>query len=135
MISGIWKDVKLICGNPEHGDQQLEMYIRQTTLEQEKAEDKKKYLHGKPDYAFYCCPHYDPESRSDDERPCFNRCSVGEIEKAMNMLSEKIEHDEETNGTSFIKNYKFSTKAADYKVKEAKGRSLVLQVIAHKAIR
>ncbi len=132
MITGIWKGVTLICGNPNHAENQ-QMYVREISLEEEKSRDKKLYLKGKPDYAFYCCPKYNPDAREEDEKACFNRISVAEMEKAMNIICDKIEEDEETCGAAFIKNYRFSTKVADYKVLEAKGESLVLQVLAKKA--
>ena len=132
MITGIWKGVTLICGNKCHEDNQ-EMYVREISLEEEKARDKKVYLRGKPDYAFYCCPKYNPDARSDDENACFNRISVAEMEKAMNAVCDKIEQEEEENGAAFIKNYRFETKAAEYKVLEARGEQLVLQVLAKKA--
>ena len=134
MITGIWKGVKLICGNPRHEPDQ-EMFVREMSLEEEKSRDKKVYLHGKPDYAFYCCPKYDPNMREDDESACFNRVSVAEMEKALDVLSDKIQTDMDENGTAFIKNYRFSTKAADYKVLEHKGDNLVLQVLNKKAIK
>lgn len=132
MITGFWKGVTLICGNSFHEENQ-EMYIREISLEEEKARDKKLYLKGKPDYAFYCCPKYNPDAREEDELACFNRISVAEMEKAINMICDKIESDEEECGTSFIKNYKFETKAAEYKVLESKDDRLVLQVLAKKA--
>ncbi len=132
MIAGIWKGVSLICGNPNHEENQ-EMYVREISLEEEKSRDKKLYLKGKPDYAFYCCPKYSPDARDEDESACFNRISVAEMEKAINMICDKIEQDEEECGAAFIKNYKFETKAAEYKVLESKGERLVLQVLAKKA--
>ena len=132
MITGFWKGVTLIRGNPFHEENQ-EMYIREISLEEEKARDKKAYLKGKPDYAFYCCPKNNPDAREEDELACFNRISVAEMEKAINMICDKIENDEEECGTAFIKNYKFETKAAEYKVLESKEDRLVLQVLAKKA--
>lgn len=132
MITGIWRGVTMVCGNPYHEDCQ-EMYVREMSLEEEKSRDKKQYLHGKPDYAFYCCPKYNPDARRDDERACFNRISVAEVEKALNIICDKIEEDEAETGASFIKNYRFETKVAEYKVLESKDDMLKLQVLAKKA--
>ena len=48
MISGMWKNVVLVCGNDHEIPQ--EMYVRQTDKD-----------------AFYACPKYYPENRDPDE--------------------------------------------------------------------
>lgn len=120
MITGIWKNVVLVCGNPDHEEEQP-MIVREMSLEEEKSREKKHYEMGEPDKAFYCCPKYNPDARKGDEHACFNRISVAEMEKALNIVCDKIETDEEENGAAFIKNYKFETKNAMYKVLETKG--------------
>lgn len=121
MITGIWKNAVLVCGNPDHDEEQT-MIVREMSLEEEKSREKKHYERGEPDKAFYCCPKYNPDARKgSDEHACFNRISVAEMEKALNLVCDKIEADEEENGTAFIKNYKFETKNAMYKVLETKG--------------
>ena len=120
MITGIWKNAVLVCGNPDHDEEQA-MIVREMSLEEEKSREKKHYERGEPDKAFYCCPKYNPDARKGDEHACFNRISVAEMEKALKIVCDKIETDEEENGTAFIKNYKFETKNAMYKVLETKG--------------
>ena len=46
MITGLWKNVRLVCGNPAHSTNEI-MFLKQT-----------------PEDVFYACPKYDPENRS-----------------------------------------------------------------------
>ena len=71
MITGLWKNVRLVCGNPAHSTNEI-MFLKQT-----------------PEDVFYACPKYDPENRSPDEKPCMNRISVNEAEKMLDVLAEK----------------------------------------------
>lgn len=114
MITGMWKNLRIICGN-DH-DEPQEMYVRQTE------ED-----------AFYCCPKYSPENRDEFERPCMNRISVAEVEKALDMIDKKIQDEEEQAGQAFVKNYKFSTRVCTCKVLEANGLDLTLRMLNKKA--
>lgn len=114
MITGMWKNVVLVCGN-DHEEEQ-EMYIRQTE------ED-----------AFYACPKYNPENRTPDERPCMNRISVAEMEHVLDAISEKIQQDEEDGGMCFLKNYAFETKVGKYKILEHQDGLLKIQVLNKKA--
>ena len=111
MITGLWKNVRLICGNPAHESHEI-MELRQT-----------------PTDVFYACPKYYPQNREPDEkpcmtrfslsvpyRPCMNRISVGEVEKMLDLLAEKIQEEEADNGSFFAKNYRFETRIGKYKV-------------------
>ena len=114
MISGMWKNVVLVCGNDHEIPQ--EMYVRQTDKD-----------------AFYACPKYYPENRDPDERPCMNRISVAEMEHMLEVISEKIQQDEEEGGMCFLKNFTFETKVGKYKVLEHNADVLKIQVLNKKA--
>lgn len=114
MISGMWRNVCLICGN-QHEEQQI-MYVRQTE-----------------DDAFYACPKYYPENREPDEQPCMNRISVTEMEHVFDALCEKKLSDEEDGGECYLKNYAFQTKVGKYKVLDEKDGSLTIQALNKKA--
>ena len=114
MITGIWRNLKIMCGN-NHEEPQ-EMYVRQTD------ED-----------AFYCCPKYLPENRTPDEQPCMNRLSVYEIDKLLDNVAEEIQKEEDENGVAFIKNRRFHSKNVDYKILEYTDTDMVIEAMNKKA--
>lgn len=110
MITGMWGTLELICGNKH--DEPQKMYIRKTE-----------------DDVFYCCPKYLPENRDEFERPCMNHLSVAEVEKLTDLISEEIQRQEEENGAAFIKNRRFHTRIADYRVLESTDEKLVVEAL------
>lgn len=129
-ISGFWKGKHFICGNPAHEEGQ-ELVPREMSLEEEKAREKKVYLHGVPDKAFFACPKYNPNARKDDEKACFCHISVAEATKAIGIISSKVAQDEDELGACFLKNFSFHTKVASYKVIEAKENNGYLKILVY----
>ena len=117
MITGMWKNMRLICGNPAHSSTET-MFIRQT------AED-----------VFYACPKYSPENRTMGEKPCMNRISIHEAEKMLEKLSDKIQEEEENLGSFFAANYRFETRTARYRVLKQTPDELIIQVLNKRALR
>ena len=115
MITGLWKNVRLICGNPAHESHEI-MELRQT-----------------PTDVFYACPKYYPQNREPDEKPCMNRISVGEVEKMLDLLAEKIQEEEADNGSFFAKNYRFETRIGKYKVLQCSDVLLSVKVLNKRA--
>lgn len=115
MITGLWKNVRLVCGNPAHSTNEI-MFLKQT-----------------PEDVFYACPKYDPENRSPDEKPCMNRISVGEAEKMLDVLAEKIQEEESENGSFFAKNFRFETRIGKYKVLQCTESVLTVKALNRRA--
>ena len=117
MITGMWKNIRLVCGNPAHCSLET-MFLRQT-----------------PEDVFYACPKYNPENREANEKPCMNRISIYETEKMLDLLSDKIQREEENHGSFFAANYRFETRTAKYLVLRHTPDELVIQVLNKRALK
>lgn len=116
MITGLWKNVRLVCGNPAHSSHEY-MFLRET------GED-----------VFYACPKYNPENRDSSEKPCMNRISIAEAEKMLENLSEKIQQEEENHGAFFANNYRFETRIGKYRVMNHSPEDLIIMALNKRSL-
>lgn len=82
MIENIWSKVHIYCGN--HGENHG---IKMVPHEQSQL----ARFGGGIGSMFYACPKYYPQNREKDEKACYNRISISEMEEMINYISDKIE--------------------------------------------
>ena len=80
MIKNLWNNIHLYCGCH---NELVPMHFHDGAANREAGVDTLS--------AFYACPKYDPENRKYGEKPCMNRMTVEDMEKAVEVLSSVLE--------------------------------------------
>lgn len=99
MLTGIWKDIEIYCGN-EHSEL-IKLEPRQGPLS-----------------LFYACPKYYEENRTELEHKCDNRISLNEYEALVEHISDKITDAELNDQILNLKGYCWKNKGVLYEVIE-----------------
>lgn len=88
-----------------------------------------------PASLFYACPKYHSKNRSEGERACNNRLSIGDFFKALEALYGKIIEAELQDERLQLTNYEWKDrKGTRYKVLKQEGDKLTISVYNKKAI-
>ena len=96
MITKIWNNIELYCGNHEVP---VKMTIKDGGLS-----------------LFYACPKYYPENRDEHELACVNRINFVDFEKFVNHISSLLEEAENNNSSLNLTNYKWIYKSIEFNI-------------------
>ena len=112
MINNIWRNAVVCCGNPQHGNENIPMQIKQG-----------------PHSVFYACPRY--ANKYEGGQACGNRISPETMDIIFKKLSEKMEENDDINLTG----YEFGFKTIFVKVVKHLDTQMIIKVFDKKTIR
>ena len=116
MVTGIWNNVRLICGNHPEGEQH-EMAI----------------VSG-PHSLFYACPKYDALNRTEDEPTCYNRLNLIDYEKMLNHISNEFVKADANDEVVNLSHHKWKDKTREFEVLRHTQDEIVIRFIDRVAI-
>lgn len=119
LITGIWNDIKVVCGNHEPDDNGNFPLLE---------------IKSGPHSLYYCCPHY-TVSKNSTSVPCFNRINLIDYEKMLAHLTEMIVNAEANDETICLTNHTWKEKTRYFEVISHKGDSIVVKMIDTAAIK
>lgn len=119
LITGIWNDIKVVCGNhePDDNGNYPELVIKSG-----------------PHSVFYCCPHGTVGNGS-SSLPCYNRINLIDYEKMLSHLATLILDAEANDESICLANYSWKDKTRYYEVLSHKGDNIVIKMIDTAAIK
>lgn len=120
MITGLWKGIKLVCGNH--------------TVDND-SEYPELIIQSGPYSMFYACPKGDEINREFGELPCYNRINLIDYEKMLEHISSMIIDAEQNDESVCLKNHKWKDKSRFYEIISHKNDIIVVKMVDTLAIK
>lgn len=115
MISGLWKNIKIYCGN--NHEELIELEPKEGPLSM-----------------FYACPKYYEHNRKEHEKKCGNRISLKEYEDAVEYIVELLSEAEKNDELLNLYGYKWKKRGVNFEIFEHTSTSIKIKITSEKAI-